>query len=175
MSRMQGLMIPAPGGGEASATKFGDVNDTQGAHGAEQPVRKSEADFVLQSAGIGRTMEHEKGPADATDSGYHENDRQDGEARTKACGETDKNSFVHEAHAIPQRGLFTSLVYKIKSFSNTAFREAWQFKVEFLFADVYESIPAQRERLSPQKARFPKMKQADESLSQRFVRRHASR
>ena len=124
-------------------------------------------------------MEHEKGPADAPALGNSDNARQDGEARPQACGETSPNSFVHETHAVPQplgpEDVFASLIYEIKSASGTAFREAWQVTVDFIFAEVYNSIPAQRERLSPQKARYSKMKQAERKLLTAFLRRHASR
>ena len=121
----------------------------------------------------------EQGPADATDSGHHENACQDEEARPQACRETSKNSFVHETHAVPQppgpKDVFASLLYEIKSALDTAFREAWQVTVEFFVAEVYNSIPAQREHLSPQKARYTKMNQAERKLLTAFSRRHASR
>ena len=125
-----------------------------------------------QEPGMDDQMEHEKAPADAPALGNHGNARQDEEARPQACGETSQNSFVHETHAVAQplgpEDVFASLIYEIKSASGTAFREAWQVTVEFLFAEVYTSIPAQRERLSPTKARYPKMKQAERKLLTAF-------
>ena len=142
-------------------------------------MQRSEADFVRPRAGDGRPMKHEKSPADAPALGNYDNTRQEGEVLPQACGETSQNSFVHETHAVPQplgpEKVFASLIYEIKSALSTAFREAWQLTVEFLFAEVYNSIPDQRERLAPQKARYPKMKQAERKLLTAFLRRHASR
>ena len=129
---MQGLVIP-PGGGVASATNLCDVQDIQGAHGAEQPMQRSEADFVRPRAGDGRAMEHERGPADAPALGNYDNVRQDGEARPQACGETSPNSFVHETHAVPQplapEDVFASLIYEIKSASERNGKLRWNFSL----------------------------------------------
>ena len=125
MSRMQGLVI-SPGVGETSATKSDDVRDAQGEHGTGEPVQRSEVNFVRKSKRDGRTMEHEKDPADVTDSRHHDNARQVGEARPQARREASTNSFVHVAHVGPQplrpEDLLASLVYEIKSASDTALR-----------------------------------------------------
>ena len=79
----------------ASATRSGNVRDAQGVHGSGQTVRRSMANYVRQSTGDKRTMKHEKGSVDATDSGHHESARKEKEARQQAWWEAPNNSFVN--------------------------------------------------------------------------------
>ena len=69
--------------------------------------------------------------------------RKEGEARPQACRKASSNSFVHEAHIVPQplgpEDLYATLVYEIKAASDTAVRETRHVAVAYLFADVYNS------------------------------------
>ena len=122
MSRMQGLVI-SPGVGVTSATKSDDVRDAQGAHRTGEPVQRSEVNFVRKSKRDGRTMEHEKDPADVTDSRHHDNARQMGEARPQGVGKLQPTaSSMWRPQPLGPEDLLASLVYEIKSASDTALR-----------------------------------------------------
>ncbi|CAI5704123.1 unnamed protein product [Peronospora effusa] len=138
------------GGVKSSVTPRGRILRSADAHESGKPATGSGAKILRQPTKEGRKLEYEEGHAGSAGTVYCESER------TRCRNHWD------------QRELYSSLVHEIKEAPDAALREAWQVTVAYLFSDVYNSIPARRERLSPQKVRYPKLKQAERRLLTSF-------
>ncbi|CAH0491447.1 unnamed protein product [Peronospora farinosa] len=160
------------GGVKNSVTPRGRDLRSADAHESGKPATGSGAKILRKPTKEGRKLEYEEGHAGSAGTVYCESGQQESTARSQEEEGAAENCSSNRAHSVPQplgpEELYSSLVHEIKEAPDAALREAWQVTVAYLFSDVYNSIPARRERLSPQKVRYPKLKQAERRLLTSF-------
>ncbi|CAI5723544.1 unnamed protein product [Peronospora destructor] len=142
-----------------SAHDSGNPETGPGVRGRGQPTEEGLKD---------RGVTYEEVNARLTGAGHHESVQEKGTASPQVGGGVTDKSADKGTHTVPQplrpEDLYTTLVHEMKDAPGAALREAWQVTVVYLFAEVHNSIPAQRERLSPQKAQYLKRKHAERGL-----------